>query len=199
MSRTPNPTPRPSPRRRRTPPDWRPGFLAALEATGSVSAALSAAGVGRSTAYDARAADPAFAAAWAEALERAGDLLEAEARRRAVAGLKRPVLYQGRQATAWVDAEGEYVPAPEDCGENPAEMRARGCRQVALCEHHYSDALLTLLLRAAKPREYGDLKRVQLGGDPENPAPVRVEVDVFERIRQLLPDDREASGAGPGE
>lgn len=49
----------------------------------------------RSTAYEARESDEAFAAAWDDAIEAATDALELEARRRAVEGTDRPVFYQG--------------------------------------------------------------------------------------------------------
>lgn len=70
--------------------DWRPRFLAALEQSGNVSEACRLAGVGRSTVYDARRADAAFAADWEGALEASTDALETEARRRAVQGVSRP-------------------------------------------------------------------------------------------------------------
>lgn len=82
----------------RTPPkkgkDWASSFLAALAATGNVSGSARSAGVGRRTAYDRRAVDESFAAAWGEAMETACDTLEAEARRRAHDGVRKPV-YQG--------------------------------------------------------------------------------------------------------
>lgn len=74
--------------------DWASSFLAALAATGNVSGSARSAGVGRRTAYDRRAADESFAAAWGEAMETACDALEAEARRRAHDGVRKPV-YQG--------------------------------------------------------------------------------------------------------
>jgi hypothetical protein len=70
-------------------------FLGQLERTGNVSGACRAAGIGRSTAYEWRAGDAAFAAQWAEAEETATDALEAEARKRAVDGWDEPVFHQG--------------------------------------------------------------------------------------------------------
>lgn len=71
-------------------------FLATLAETGIVSAAVKAAGVARSTAYEWRENDPAFAAAWASAEETATDALEAEARRRAIDGWDEPVFQGGK-------------------------------------------------------------------------------------------------------
>ena len=88
-------TPR-SPRRPRTrataagkTKDWAPAFLAALRDTGMVSAACEAAGVGRRTAYDRRQRDEQFAVAWADELERAVEVAEAEIYRRAVRGVEK--------------------------------------------------------------------------------------------------------------
>jgi hypothetical protein len=72
------------PRRRR--PDWEPRFLEVIRASGNVRLATSAAGVDRTTPYAAAKRDPAFADAWAAAEQDAIDVLEAEARRRALAG-----------------------------------------------------------------------------------------------------------------
>src|SRR3546814_4634429 len=56
----------------------RAAFLTALSDTGNVSAAARAAGASRSRAYQLKAADPGFAAEWADALEAAIDALDAE-------------------------------------------------------------------------------------------------------------------------
>lgn len=79
--------------RRRRP--WEKGFLAALGLTGNVLRACRAAGVGRTTAYELREEAPDFRAAWDEALDEAMDRLEAEAWRRAVKGVRKPVYQQG--------------------------------------------------------------------------------------------------------
>src|SRR5260370_24672686 len=68
------------------------GFLKALADTGSVTAAVAAAGSSRSRVYELRKVDPTFAAAWEEAEEVAVDKLEAEARRRAVEGVPEPLV-----------------------------------------------------------------------------------------------------------
>lgn len=75
--------------------DWKSPFLTEFAKTGNVKLACGSAGVDRSTPYAARKADAAFAAAWDEAAEDSSDLLEEEARRRAVEGTEKPLLYQG--------------------------------------------------------------------------------------------------------
>jgi hypothetical protein len=51
--------------------------------------------VGRTTAYAHQKADVAFAEQWEHALEQGADVLEREARRRAVEGVQEPVFHQG--------------------------------------------------------------------------------------------------------
>lgn len=72
-------------------------LLAALARTGNVSEAARAARVDRNCYYDWRKEDKVFKAAAEAALEEAADRLEAEARRRAEAGVPEPVFYRGRK------------------------------------------------------------------------------------------------------
>jgi hypothetical protein len=76
----------PSTARRRHRRDWRPVFLEHFRNSGNVREAAEAAGVDRSTPYRTAERDPAFAAKWTAAGEDAADVLEFEARRRALAG-----------------------------------------------------------------------------------------------------------------
>lgn len=80
----------------RTRGDWRPAFLEALKRTGMVSAAAAAAGVGRRTVYDHRKVDEAFAEQWDDVVEDALEEMEAEAYRRAVVGVHKPVFHAGQ-------------------------------------------------------------------------------------------------------
>ncbi len=87
-------------------PDWAPRFLDVLRSTANVRLAADAAGVARDTTYKRRRSDAAFAARWAEVIEDAIDVLEAEARRRALSmsdnllmfllKAHRPTLYRER-------------------------------------------------------------------------------------------------------
>jgi ribosome modulation factor len=67
-------------------PAWEARFLEVFAATGNVRLATGAAGISRDTPYKRAQVDPAFAEAWRAAREDAVDTLEAEARRRALAG-----------------------------------------------------------------------------------------------------------------
>lgn len=79
-------------------PRWWAKFLAALSQSGNVLLSCKAAGLkSRNTAYVHRRKSPRFARRWDDALEDATDILEAEARRRGVRGIDRPVFYKGEQ------------------------------------------------------------------------------------------------------
>lgn len=85
-------TPKKAPKR-----TWRAAFLLALSKTGNVSDACRASKKSRSWAYEQREADESFKRAWDEAMDQAVDALEAEARRRAVQGVDKPVFYKGKR------------------------------------------------------------------------------------------------------
>jgi hypothetical protein len=72
-------------------------FLAALSRGVSVACAAAEAGFSYGFAYKWRYADPEFAARWREAYEEGTDVLEDEARRRAMHGTETPVYYSGRK------------------------------------------------------------------------------------------------------
>jgi hypothetical protein len=77
-------------------PKYQRRMLEALASGLSPARAAKAAGVGRSTAYLWRRQDPEFARKWDEAVVEGIDLLEEEARRRAVDGFnERPVYHRG--------------------------------------------------------------------------------------------------------
>lgn len=75
---------------------WRKTFLKVLALNGNVTAACNSAGVERSTVYDLRKSDQAFAAQWSDALEQAADTLEAAAFKRAVKGVRRVMHSAGK-------------------------------------------------------------------------------------------------------
>ncbi len=75
--------------------DWKPAFIEALRATGNVTLAAKYAGRSRNQAYYVRRRSEHFAAQWDDALEEGTDLLKAEAWRRAVNGIDKPVYYKG--------------------------------------------------------------------------------------------------------
>lgn len=68
-------------------PVWEKAFLSALAEAGVVRYACKAAGVSTPVVYARRQEAPDFAAAWAQALDDAADLLESEAVRRGRDGI----------------------------------------------------------------------------------------------------------------
>ena len=71
-------------------------FLDAMARIGTVHGAARETGIERSSHYDWMKADPAYAAAFAEAELAAINAMEAEARRRAVEGVNKPVFQGGK-------------------------------------------------------------------------------------------------------
>lgn len=72
-------------------------FLDALEESGNVREASDKAQVGRNSVYLWRRDDEQFRAAWDARIASYGDMLEAEAFRRAYHGVDKPVFQQGMQ------------------------------------------------------------------------------------------------------
>lgn len=72
-------------------PKNREHFIEALKRERSVAHACAAVGIGRTAAYSWRTDDPAFRAAWDEAIAKNLDDLEASAMRRAIEGTKEPI------------------------------------------------------------------------------------------------------------
>jgi hypothetical protein len=110
--------------------DRRERFLKALAETGIVTLAAEIIGVSRARVYQVQKEDPGFAAGWAEAEEQAADALEAEAWRRAVDGVREPVVSGGKLVR-------------DDDGRPLAIQR-------------YSDQLMLVLLKARRPEKFKD-------------------------------------------
>jgi hypothetical protein len=119
-------------------PTWRAAFLGALGLNGNVSEAAKAAGVARDTVYKAKSRNADFAQDWQTAEKIASDVLLREAWRRAVEG--------GRQYK-FHPKTGEPLLHPET--------------KEPYFEMVYSDGLLTLLLKARLPEQFGDKLRVE--------------------------------------
>jgi hypothetical protein len=102
-------------------------FLAALAQLGNVTAAAEHVGVARRTHYDWLEGDDAegtYAAAVREAIDQAGDLLEKEARRRAVEGVEKPV-YQGGNKVGTIQEYSDVLLIFLLKGARPAKYRER--------------------------------------------------------------------------
>lgn len=155
-------------------PPWVQPFLHALAASGIVSRACTAAGVGYSSVSHLRKTDADFAAAYDDAMEQAVDRLEAEAWRRAHDGVEEPIVYQGQLTPVWErDAEGEVVMAtvkrPGLDGAMvdervPVQARNADGSLRYLTVRKHSDPLLMFLLKGLR-KKFGTDRTELTGAD----------------------------------
>lgn len=161
---TKKPAARPRTQRAATPPvkklkDWRPAFLKALAAGSTVMHAAAAAGVSRQAVYQARDKDPVFKGQFKDAETDSAEILEAEARRRAIDGVETHVVHKGEVVMVGVDADGKVCPAfhvvDGQLEPNPDCVASR-----PLMEREYSDTLLIFLLKGRRRDVFGDRLKV---------------------------------------
>lgn len=72
-------------------------FFAQLALTCNITQSALSVGISRRHVHKLRRDNKEFAKRWEDALEQGTDALEAEARRRAIEGFKRPIFFQGKQ------------------------------------------------------------------------------------------------------
>lgn len=111
-------------------------FLAALADAGDVSAAATTAGVSKVRVDEIRKLDAEFSAEWETAQRIWADKLEQEARRRAVEGVREPLVSDGKIVR---DDDGQ-----------PIVIR------------RYSDELLLAFLRSHRPEKFVDYRVVKI-------------------------------------
>jgi hypothetical protein len=138
-------------------------FLAALSGCGSILRASRLARIDRTTHYVWMREDPTYRERFEEARQQAARGLEDEAVRRAWHGVRKPVLYKGKQ----VYIQGE-----------------------PLFETEYSDALLALLLKANDPERFGDRQRITLDlkdwdGDISKLSPAQVDALLAKALEKV--------------
>ena len=168
-------------------------FISALAELGSVRHAAEASGLERTFAYQLRATHESFAASWKDALADSADVLEQEARRRAMEGHAEPVVYQGKLCYR-LDENGE------------AEKGADG-RAIPLTVRKFSDMLLIALLNANNPEKFkyrAEVKQAKADAKEETPIGDLTDAQLrslIERAGDALDDieRRSAGGAGVGE
>jgi hypothetical protein len=106
-------------------------FLAAYRECGIVRRAARAAGISRTTHYGWLEEDDTYPDRFREAHEDATDILEEEARRRAIEGLRR-VKFNPKTGKPYIDPETKQP----------------------YTEHEYSDRILEVMLKAKRPEEF---------------------------------------------
>ena len=134
-------------------------FLAAYAVTGNIAASAQAAGVHRTLHYHWLDKDERYAEAFAEAHEVALDLLEQEARRRAVVGVTEPYLHGGQVVVDPVTKE-------------------------PILKRVYSDTLLMFLLNGGRPNKYRYRASLEHSGPGGGDIPVSVEHRLAQSIRE---------------
>lgn len=157
-------------------------FLMTLAEAGLVGEAAQSAGINRSTAYRWYSSDVEFAQAWDAAIEASADLLEREARRRAIDGVEEPVIYQGQMTPVYeYEADGRMRMAElVEKGADGIEVRTRTPVQARnpdgtlkwLTVRRPSDSLLQFLLKGRRPDVYRERFEHSGPGGKDLPAPV---------------------------
>lgn len=164
---------------------WTKAFLAALAVDGVLSYAAQAAGVDRSTVFRLRQEDAEFDAACKDAMEQAADALEREARRRAIEGVREPVIYQGQptyvhevddagypimdtvqEERDGFNEKGEPIKRLVDVQRPRRKLDAEG-QPIVLTVSKHSDNLLALLLKGRRKGVFAD--RTELTGASGGP------------------------------
>ena len=129
-------------------------FLLAYAKVGTVTGAAKAAGIGRRIHYVWLKRDASYKQRFIDARREAGDNLETEARRRALEGVRRPLVQGGKIVFASFDNEGNIV----------ADNDPKAVRKGPVYESYHSDRLLEVLLRANLPLKYRERKQVEHTG-----------------------------------
>lgn len=117
-------------------------FLKALAATGIVIDACEAVGYGRTTVYERRKTDTAFAKLWDDAIEASIQRMEREADRRGVQGFEEPLFHAGKPV---------MILGPD------------GTTMIQATVRRHSDTLLIFRLKALRPEIYRE--RVDMRGE----------------------------------
>ena len=124
---------------KKTTEEFKEVFLLMLGQVPNITAICRLMNVGTGAVRTARKKDPEFDEAVLAAIDEGYDMLEEEARRRAVDGVVEPVFYRGEQV---VDAAGK-----------PSGIR------------RYSDQLLMALLKGYRPKKFNPGAKLQIGND----------------------------------
>ena len=161
---------------------WVAPFLKAIANGSTVAEACRALDIDSASAYSLRKRDADFAAAWEQALEDSVDLLEAEARRRAIDGVEEPVIYQGQPTYLYeTDERGDTVfdvvqeEQPDLATgqirlvsvKRPRRRLDTNGKPMVLTVRKPSDALLALLLKGRRKDVFSERRELTgAGGGP---------------------------------
>lgn len=161
-----------TPKKRLTTHRWVGPFLAAFSLTGNVSESARIAKVERNRVYAYMRESTDFAEAFATAQEEADDILEREARRRAVEGVDEPVIHQGELCGVWVDKDGKTV-----------SQDTPDAKLIPLTVKKYSDTLLIFLLKGQRPGKFRDNVKHEHSGPDGKP------IETIQLVTAVKPSD----------
>jgi hypothetical protein len=176
----------------------RAAFLAAYAQAGNLSEAAKRAKVNRCSHYD-WLEDPGYQRDFALAHAAACELLESEARRRAVTGIAEPVVYQGKLT---------YEPLLNKDGSLKRNKEGEALySKIPLCIRKYSDVLLIFMMKAMMPHKYRDnyageakdeLAKVSRGADLHQKL-TDAELQQLDQLAKALRSRGDRSGDAPPE
>lgn len=142
-------------------------FLARLAECGQITRAAFDVGWHPVSAHRWKEKNEQFADEWRAALEIYADGIEAEAYRRGVQGVDKPLSHQGQLSYVFQrDANGVLIKDAD--GHYITEMDDRGRPKVVTVKE-YSDSILLAMLKAKRAREYGDKSKLELSGPDGGP------------------------------
>ncbi|UTC27943.1 terminase small subunit [Stenotrophomonas phage A1432] len=152
-------------------------FLRAFATRGIVLDGCKAAGVSRSAVEHWRESSEWFDTMYAIAIEEAADRIEGEAYRRAVEGYDEPVIYQGMTTT---------VIDPETMQEKQLTVRK------------YSDSLMAMILRGARPEKYRENYKVEHSGAAGGVLVIPAPIDPVSWAKQVKEQQAKYAGNNEG-
>ena len=175
-------------------------FLLSLAETGELRRACLSVDVPVWLLFQWRKKDAQFAEDWATALEAGKTILEAEAYRRAIEGVRKPLFYQGQPIYLHRSVIGEDgEPVKDEQGRELREVvRDANGQPVQAAEVTYSDSILMAMLKAHVPA-YQDKTNVELTGAGGGPIETKnlSELEVARRIAYTLHRGALAARATP--
>jgi len=167
-------------------------FLKAFAACGSITKAAKAAKMDRGDHYEWMKKDPAYAEAFAAAVEQAASMLEDEAVRRAHEGIFEPNVYQGQFTYPLKGFE-----INPETGKPDISKPIYGKKPLGVIK--YSDSLLQFLLKGLKPERYRDRVSAEVTGKDGGPISLeaqRLQTLTDDELTQLLATAQKLALAG---
>lgn len=152
-------------------------FLRTFAVRGIVLDGCKAAGISRTGVERWRESSEWFDTMYSIAIEEAADRIEAEAYRRAVEGYDEPVIYQGMTTTVL----------------DPVTMQEK-----QLTVRKYSDSLMAMMLRGARPEKYRENYKVEHSGAAGGVLVIPAPIDPVSWAKQVKEQQAKYAGNNEG-